>query len=148
MFTNVSIVSVFVTDQDEAKAFYIDKLGFVESADVTLGDGYRWCAVCLPDQPELAINLAIPGPPSDPDLVEATKRALAKGQHNGVGLSTDDCAKTIEDLRSKGVEILQEPADRPYGVEALIRDNSGNWIVIVEPKELDLAQFEQGATRN
>ncbi len=148
MITNVSIVSVFVTDQDEAKAFYLDKLGFVESADVTLGDGYRWCAVCHPDHPELVINLAIPGPPLDPDFIEAVKRALAKGQHNGPGLETDDCVKTIEDLKAKGVEVLQEPADRPYGVEALIRDNSGNWLVIVEPKELDLSQFEQGATRN
>jgi catechol 2,3-dioxygenase-like lactoylglutathione lyase family enzyme len=148
MITNVSIVSVFVTDQDEAKAFYIDKLGFVESADVTLGDGYRWCAVCHPDHPELVLNLAIPGPPLDPDVVEAVTRALAKGQHNGVGLNVDDCVKTIEDLRAKGVEVLQEPADRPYGVEALIRDNSGNWLVVVEPKELDITQFEQGATRN
>jgi catechol 2,3-dioxygenase-like lactoylglutathione lyase family enzyme len=144
MITNVSIVTVFVTDQDEAKAFYLDKLGFIESSDVTLGDGYRWCAVCHPDHPELMLNLAIPGPPIDPELVEATQRALAKGQHNGVGLQTDDCVKTIEELKAKGVEVLQEPSDRPYGVEALIRDNSGNWLVIVEPKELDLAAFEQG----
>jgi predicted enzyme related to lactoylglutathione lyase len=142
MITNISIASVYVTDQDEAKAFYIDKLGFVESADITLGDGYRWCAVCHPDHPELVISLAVPGPPTDPDLVVALKKALAKGQSGGVGLAADDCRKTIEDLRSKGVEVLQEPAERPYGVEALIRDNSGNWLVIVEPREFDPANFD------
>jgi catechol 2,3-dioxygenase-like lactoylglutathione lyase family enzyme len=141
MITNVSIATVYVTDQDEAKAFYIDILGFVEQADITMGDDYRWCAVHHPDHPELLLNLAIPGPPTDPDVVVALKKALAKGQNGGVGLGTDDCRKTIEDLRAKGVEILQEPADRPYGVEALIRDNSGNWLVVVEPKEFDAADF-------
>jgi predicted enzyme related to lactoylglutathione lyase len=145
MITNVSIASVYVTDQDEAKAFYIDKLGFVEQADITMGDGYRWCAVHHPDHPELVLNLAIPGPPSDPDLVEALKNALAKGQNGGVGLAADDCRKTIEELRAKGVEILQEPAERPYGVEALIRDNSGNWLVVVEPIPFDPANFPAGA---
>ena len=74
-------------------------------------------------------------------MVVALKAALAKGQNGGVGLAADDCRKTIEDLRAKGVEILQEPADRPYGVEALIRDNSGNWLVVVEPVPFDPANF-------
>jgi catechol 2,3-dioxygenase-like lactoylglutathione lyase family enzyme len=134
MITNVSIVSVFVTDQDKAKAFYIDKLGMVERADVTMDGGYRWCAVCHPDHPELMMSLAVPGPPADPELVEAITRSLAKGNHGGVGLSTDDCRATIEELRAKGVDIIQEPADRPYGIEAVIRDDCGNWIVLIEEK--------------
>lgn len=134
MITNVSIVSVFVTDQDRAKAFYIDKLGFVEQADISMGDGFRWCAVCHPDHPELLVNLAVPGPPADPDMIEAIKRSLAMGNHGGIGLATDDCRATVEELRAKGVEIIQEPADRPYGVESVIRDCCGNWIVIVEQK--------------
>ena len=56
-------------------------------------------------------------------------------------MATDDCRKTIEELRAKGVDILQEPAERPYGVEALIRDNCGNWIVLVEPEPFDPANF-------
>ena len=60
-----------------------------------------------------------------------------EGGMHGLGLSVDDCRATYEELRAKGVEFLQEPADRPYGIEALIRDNSGNWLVLVEPKELD-----------
>jgi predicted enzyme related to lactoylglutathione lyase len=141
MITNVSLVSVFVTDQDAAKAFYIDVLGFEEQADIEMGDGFRWCAVQHPDHPELLVNLAIPGPPHDPEYVEAVNRALAKGQHGGIGLATDDCVKTIDDLRSKGVEVIQEPADRPYGVEAIIRDTCGNWIVVVERKPFTGADF-------
>jgi catechol 2,3-dioxygenase-like lactoylglutathione lyase family enzyme len=138
MITNVSLVSVYVTDQDLAKAFYTEKLGFVEQADIQMGDGYRWLAVHHPDHPELVVNLAVPGPPHDPEYVDAMKAALAKGQHGGLGLSVDDCRATVEDLRAKGVEIIQEPADRPYGTEALIRDDCGNWLVLVERQELDL----------
>jgi catechol 2,3-dioxygenase-like lactoylglutathione lyase family enzyme len=132
MITNVSIVSVFVTDQDKAKAFYTAKLGFVEQADITIDNGFRWCAVCHPDHPELMLNLAIPGPPADPELVEAITRSLAKGNHGGVGMATDDCKATVEELRAKGVDIIQEPVERPYGIEAMIRDDCGNWIVLVE----------------
>lgn len=145
MITNVSLASVSVTDQDKAKAFYIDKLGFVEQADIEMGDGYRWCAVCHPDHPEMVINLAIPGPPADPELVEAINRSLAKGNHGGIGMATDDCRATIEDLRAKGVEILEEPADRPYGVEAMIRDTCGNWIVLVEHKPFTAEDFPHGS---
>ena len=60
----------------------------------------------------------------------------------GVGLNVDDCRATHADLVAKGVEFLQEPQDRPYGVEALMRDNSGNWIVLVEPKAYSEADFE------
>jgi hypothetical protein len=60
----------------------------------------------------------------------------------GLGLRVDDCRKTFEELTAKGVTFLQEPADRPYGVEAVIRDVSGNWLVLVEPKELDMEAFK------
>ena len=63
MITHISIASVFVTDVDESKAFYIDVLGFVENSDVTLSDGYRWCTVSHPNQPELMVHLTVPGPP-------------------------------------------------------------------------------------
>ena len=63
MITNISIATVFVKDVDESKAFYIDVLGFAEHTDITLGDGYRWCTVKHPNQPELQIHLTVPGPP-------------------------------------------------------------------------------------
>ncbi len=139
MINNIAIISVFVKDQDDAKKFYTDILGFEEKDDITLGDGYRWCTVIHPSQPELLVNLAIPGPPMDADLVSAMKRAQDAGGLNGLGLNVDDCRKTHEELVAKGVEFVQPPTDRPYGVEAVCRDNSGNWMVLVEQKMYDPA---------
>ena len=137
MITNVSLVSVWVTDQDEALAFYTDVLGFEVRDDVRLGPDFRWLTVGHPRQSELQLHLTTPGPPLSDELVDAMRRAQAGGGMPGVGLRVDDCRATVEDLRAKGVEFLQEPADRPYGVEAVMRDNSGNWMVLVEPKEFD-----------
>jgi catechol 2,3-dioxygenase-like lactoylglutathione lyase family enzyme len=136
MITNVSLVTVYVTDQDEAKKFYTDILGFEARTDATLGD-YRWVTVGHPDHRELEITLMVPGPPLDDEMVEVVGRALARGRMGGLGLRVDDCQKTYEDLTAKGVEFPQPPADRPYGVEAVMRDNSGNWLVLVEPKSGD-----------
>jgi len=135
MITNISIASVFVKDVDESKAFYRDVLGFVEHSDITLSEGYRWCTVSHPSQPEIQVHLTVPGPPIPPDLVTAIKRALDDGSMFGLGMNVDDCRKTYEELTGKGVDFIQPPEDRPYGVEAVARDNSGNWMVLVEPKE-------------
>jgi catechol 2,3-dioxygenase-like lactoylglutathione lyase family enzyme len=142
MITNISIVSVFVKDVDASKAFYLDVLGFAEGSDVTLADGsYRWCTVTHPNQPELHVHLTTPGPPHSPEMVVAINRALDDGGMHGLGLNVDDCRKTCEDLRAKGVEFIQEPEERPYGVEAVVRDNSGNWMVLVEQKQFSSADF-------
>ncbi|MFB7722039.1 MULTISPECIES: VOC family protein [unclassified Nocardia] len=136
--TNVSLTTVYVTDQSEAKAWYLDKLGFVEVSDVTMGEnGFRWVTVAHPDHLELEVTLMVPGPPLDEQLAEAIRRSLANGTHGALGLRTDDCHKTFEELTAKGVEFVQPPAERPYGVEAIIRDNSGNWLVLVENREFD-----------
>jgi catechol 2,3-dioxygenase-like lactoylglutathione lyase family enzyme len=145
MITNVSLATVWVLDQDEAKAFYVDKLGFVEHTDVTMGDGYRWVTVHHPDHPELQLTLSVPGPPLDEEDAATFRRMLAKGSLGAVGLSTDDCRKTHQELAAKGVEFIQEPADRPYGVEAVLRDNSGNWLVLVEQKLYAGGDFGPGA---
>lgn len=146
MITNISIVSVFVKDQDESKKFYVDMFGFEEKDDITLGDGYRWCTVIHPNQPELLVNLAIPGPPLSPEYAEAVRRAQDEGGMHGLGLTVDDCQQTYQELKAKGVEFLQEPSDRPYGVEALCRDNSGNWVVLVEQKLYSAEDFDQDAS--
>lgn len=135
MITNVSIISLWVTDVDESKKFYIDVLGFQEKDDITLGEGYRWCTVTHPSQPELAINLAVPGPPLDQEFATAVRRAQQNGTMHGLGLNVDDCQKTFEELSAKGVPFVQEPSKRPYGTEAVCRDISGNWLVLVEPSE-------------
>jgi len=134
MITNISLLTVHVTDQEAAKRFYVDILGFEEHTDVTLGDGFRWVTVAHPSQPNLELTLMVPGPPLDEELAEAIRRALAKGSMGGFGLSTDDCQATYEELSAKGVEFVQPPSERPYGVEAVMRDNSGNWLVLVESR--------------
>jgi catechol 2,3-dioxygenase-like lactoylglutathione lyase family enzyme len=144
MITNVSIVSVFVKDVDASKAFYLDVLGFEEHTDLTLGDGYRWCTVRSREQPELQVHLTVAGPPMTDYLVEAVNRALDEGSMNGVGVTVEDCQKSFEELSGKGVEFLQEPQERPYGVEAVCRDNSGNWMVLVEPREFTAEDFPHG----
>ncbi|WP_103381709.1 VOC family protein [Pseudonocardia dioxanivorans] len=141
MITNISITSVFVKDVDESKAFYIDVLGFEEHTDITIGDGYRWCTVKHPNQPELQVHLTVPGPPFSPEMVDAINRSLDGGGMNGLGMNVDDCRKTYEDLVSKGVQFVNPPEERPYGVEAVARDNSGNWMVLVEPRAFTPADF-------
>jgi catechol 2,3-dioxygenase-like lactoylglutathione lyase family enzyme len=141
MITNISLVTVYCLDQDAARDFYVDVLGFRPNTDITMGEGFRWLTVSHPNQPELEITLMLPGPPLDSDAADFVRRQLAKGQSGGLGLRVDDCRKTHEELTAKGVEFLQEPSERPYGVEAVMRDNSGNWLVLVEPKEFTPEDF-------
>jgi catechol 2,3-dioxygenase-like lactoylglutathione lyase family enzyme len=136
MITNVSLTTIYCLDQDATRDFYVDTLGFETRADVTM-EGFRWVTVGHPNQPDLEITLMTPGPPLDDDAADFIRRQLGKGQMGGLGLRVDDCRKTHEELVDKGVEFLQEPSDRPYGTEAVMRDNAGNWLVLVEPKEFD-----------
>jgi catechol 2,3-dioxygenase-like lactoylglutathione lyase family enzyme len=138
MITNVSLVTVYCLDQEKAREFYVDVLGFEARTDVTMGEGFRWLEVGHPSQPELTLTLMLPGPPLDDDTADFIRRQLGKGQFGGMGLKVDDCRKTYEELSAKGVEFIQEPSERPYGVEAVLRDVSGNWLVLVEPKEFSL----------
>jgi catechol 2,3-dioxygenase-like lactoylglutathione lyase family enzyme len=140
MISNVSLMTVWVNDLDDALAFYTEKLGFELREDVTVGD-YRWLTVGHADQPDLKLNLALPGPPIDEEAAGYFRRMLAKGVMPGGGLDVDDCRKTYEELSAKGVTFLSEPADRPYGVEAVMRDNSGNWWVLIESKPYTAADF-------
>ncbi|GAA3452991.1 VOC family protein [Dactylosporangium matsuzakiense] len=132
MVTNISLVTVYCLNQDEAREFYVDRLGFEPGQDVTMGE-FRWVTVRHPNQPELDVVLMKPGPPLDDEAAGFIRRQLGKGGLGGLGLRVDDCRKTHAELAAKGVEFVQEPEDRPYGVEAVLRDNSGNWLVIVQP---------------
>ena len=145
MITNISLVTLWVTDQDEARDFYVDKLGFEGRSDVRMGDGYRWVTVAHPRHPELEVTLMVPGPPLDPEMAQAVERALAKGSMGGFGLRTDNCEQTYQALVAQGVEFPQPPAQRPYGVEAVMRDNSGNWLVLIEPSRVPVAATVDGA---
>jgi catechol 2,3-dioxygenase-like lactoylglutathione lyase family enzyme len=133
MITNVSLVTIYCLDQQTARDFYVDVLGFQPGADVTTGEGFRWVTVSVPGHPELELTLMQPGPPLDAESAAFVRRQLEQGQLGGLGLRVDDCRRTYQELKSKGVTFLQEPSARPYGVEAVIRDISGNWLVLIEP---------------
>jgi catechol 2,3-dioxygenase-like lactoylglutathione lyase family enzyme len=141
MISNISLVTVYCLDQDKARDFYVNILGFEVRTDITMGEGFRWVTVGHPSQPELEVTLMTPGPPLDADAADFVRRQLEKGQMGGLGLRVDDCRKTYEVLKAKGVTFLQEPSERPYGVEAVMRDNTGNWLVLVEPREFTAADF-------
>jgi len=141
MITNVSLVTVWVTDLDQALSFYTEVLGFKVGDDVSLNADFRWLTVVHPNQPELHLHLSTPSKPLSDDLISALQRAQAEGGLPGVGLTVDDCRATVAELKAKGVEFIQEPEERPYGVEALMRDNSGNWLVLVEHREFTPEQM-------
>jgi uncharacterized glyoxalase superfamily protein PhnB len=129
-----------VHDQDEALAFYTDKLGMEVRADVTLpemGD-FRWLAVGPPGQDDVSIVLmAIPGAPvMDPDTAEQVKQLMAKGFAGTVFLTTDDCRAAYEELKARGVEFTEAPEERPYGIDSGFRDPSGNALRLTEIREL------------
>ncbi|HUY97975.1 MAG TPA: VOC family protein [Verrucomicrobiae bacterium] len=134
MITKLSHVNVFVEDQERAKAFYTETLGFEVRNDATL-DGFRWLTVGPKHQPDLNILLARPQPPmfSEEDA-QALLRLVAKGTMGAGVIETDDIRADYEELKGKGVTFLQEPAERPYGTEALFRDDSGNWFSLNQPK--------------
>ena len=136
MLTRLTHAPMWVTDQDEALAFYTEKLGLEVREDVSLPEfgGFRWLTVGVPGQEEVSITLlAIPGPPV---FDEATKKLVeemvAKGASPGVMFGTDDVRGTFEELRAKGVEFTEEPTEQPYGIDAGIRDPSGNHMRIVQ----------------
>ena len=131
MFNSISRSQLFVLDQDEAKDFYVEKLGMVCSADVDLGF-MRWLTVAVPGDEGREILLERPGPPVMDDVTAETVRELvAKGAVAGsIFLTTDDAQGTFETLRDRGVEITEEPAERPYGIDFGIRDPFGNAIRI------------------
>ena len=132
MITKLSSVTVFVLDQERAKRFYTEVLGFEVRSDATL-DGFRWLTVGPRDQADLAILITEPSPPMfNPEDAATVRGLLAKGVLGGAVLETTDCRATFEDLRAKGVTFLQEPVERPYGIEAVFRDDSGNWFSLTE----------------
>jgi catechol 2,3-dioxygenase-like lactoylglutathione lyase family enzyme len=131
---------LWVNDQEEALAFYTQKLGMEVRVDVTMpemGD-FRWLTVGPAGQPDVAIVLmAIPGPPvMDAETAEQVRTLMAKGFAGTVFLTTEDCLGSHEELRSRGVEFSEPPEERPYGIDCGFRDPSGNSIRLTQVREL------------
>jgi catechol 2,3-dioxygenase-like lactoylglutathione lyase family enzyme len=129
MIQRLSHVSIWVLNQDEAYDFYVNKLGFNVHTDAKMDNGFRWLTVTPKGQPDLEIVLmpTDPGPMLDQETSEALRTLIRKGKLGAGVLATADCRKTYEELRAKGVEFSQPPTERFYGVEAVMKDNSGNW---------------------
>jgi catechol 2,3-dioxygenase-like lactoylglutathione lyase family enzyme len=129
MIQKLSHVTVWVLNQDEAYDFYVNKLGFKVNTDAKMDNGFRWLTVTAPAQPDLEIVLmpTDPSPMMDQETSDAVRTLIRKGKLGAGVFSTADCKKTYEELKAKGVEFSQPPTERFYGVEALMKDNSGNW---------------------
>jgi uncharacterized glyoxalase superfamily protein PhnB len=136
----IANAQVWVHDQEEALAFYTKKLGMEVRVDASfpeMGD-FRWITVGPSGQPDVAIVLmAIPGPPiMDAETAEQVRTLTAKGFAGTVFLTTDDCRAAYEELTSRGVEFVEPPEERPYGIDSGFRDPSGNSIRLTQVREM------------
>ncbi|HET9167300.1 MAG TPA: VOC family protein [Candidatus Angelobacter sp.] len=145
MIQRMSHSAIFVLDQDIAKDFYVNKLGFEISMDQSMPNGFRWLTVSPKGQPDLQIILMKVAPsPFDvsnvqkiqPQDVETIGGLMKKGAFGAGVFQTADCRKTYEEMKAKGVEFLSPPKDQFYGVEAVFRDPFGNWFSMTQPKNM------------
>ena len=137
MVTRLSHTSLFVSDQDKAYDFYINKMGFKVHTDAKMENGFRWLTVTAPGDPDHEIVLFpafsdVNG--FDQDAKNALQVLLDKGMMGSGVWQTNDCKATYEELKAKGVDI-SEPKDQFYGIECLIKDGCGNWFSMTQPKE-------------
>jgi predicted enzyme related to lactoylglutathione lyase len=134
LLNQLTNVSVWVHDQDEALAFYTEKLGLEVREDVTVPEmgNFRWLTVGLPGQSDIALALMAIPPVFEKETQDQLRALMAKGVVSGLFFSTDDCQASYEELKSRGVEFRQEPTEQPYGIDASFRDPSGNEIRMAE----------------
>ena len=136
----IANAQLWVHDQDEALAFYTKKLGMEVRADVTLAElgDFRWLTVGPAGQPDVAIVLmAIPGPPvMEAETAERVRELMGKGFAGTIFLTTDDCRASYEELKGRGVTFVEQPEERPYGIDSAFRDPSGNNIRLTQVREI------------
>jgi len=136
MLKSVTHVGLGVHDQDEALAFWTEKLGFEVRNDVTVAEfgNMRWLTVGPSSQPDLEIILMPPGGPStSPESISQAVEVIAQGMLPGLIFRVEDCRATYDELKSRGVEMAQEPIEQFYGIDAAFRDPSGNHIRFTQP---------------
>jgi catechol 2,3-dioxygenase-like lactoylglutathione lyase family enzyme len=134
----ITNAQLWVHDQDEALAFYTDKLGMEVRSDVTLPElgNFRWVTVGFPGQDDVSIVLmAIPGAPVfDPETQQSIRDLMAKGAAGTVFLTTDDAEASVKDLKGRGLDFVDELQDMPYGIDSSFRDPSGNHLRLSQLK--------------
>ena len=134
MISKISHVSVFVLDQDSAYDFYVNKLGFKVHTDAPMGPGKRWLTVTPPEQPDLEISLMAitDGMMFNKDSAVAMRDLVKKGTFGFGVFECHDIYATYEELKTKGVEFKKAPKKEFYGIEALFKDDSGNWFSLTQ----------------
>jgi catechol 2,3-dioxygenase-like lactoylglutathione lyase family enzyme len=142
----MSHATLYVLDQDQAKEFYVEKLGFELKTDYSAPNGFRWLTVAPKGQSEVEIALLKVGSAAPPELkggsstetakkdIDAMAALLKKGWLSSASFQTADCRKTFEELKAKGVEFVSEPKDEFFGVLAVFKDPFGNWFSMTQPK--------------
>jgi len=135
MIRRMSHATIFVNNQAEALDFYRDKLGFRVHTDARINEDFRWLTICTNDDPDFEIILMEPKPGMlmDEQTSQSLRAIMAKGVLGAGVFNTDDCRGTYEEMKAKGVQFVSEPAERPYGIEAVFKDNSGNWFSLTQP---------------
>jgi predicted enzyme related to lactoylglutathione lyase len=136
---HIANAQLWVHDQDEALDFYTRKLGMEVRVDVTLPEmNFRWLTVGPAGQPDVAIVLmVIPGSPvMDAETADQVRALMAKGFAGTIFLTTDDCHAEVAELEARGVEFIQQPEERPYGIDSSFRDPSGNHIRLTQVREV------------
>jgi predicted enzyme related to lactoylglutathione lyase len=134
MIEKLSHAGIYVLNQDEALRFYTEKLGFEVRTDVTMDGGYRWLTVGPKGQPDLEIILSeVKASGMFDDASANHLRAILEKGALGAGVfEADDCRATYEELKGKGVQFISPPQEQPYGIEAIFKDNSGNWFSLTQ----------------
>ncbi|HLK14856.1 MAG TPA: VOC family protein [Fimbriimonadaceae bacterium] len=127
--------TIYVTDQEEAKAFYVGKLGFDVNTDAQMGD-FRWLTVSPKAQPdfELILMPLVPSPMMDAKTCDQLKELLKSGNMPTGAFHTDDCQATYNELKAKGVEFTSEPKEEVWGLATVMKDPFGNWYSLGQPK--------------
>ena len=136
----ISTAHLWVHDQDEALEFYTKKVGWEVRADVTVPElgNFRWLTVGPANQPDIAVALmTIPGEPVMDDQTAGQVRELvSKGFAGTIFLTTEDVHADFRDLKSRGVEFVDEPTEQPYGIDSSFRDPSGNHLRLTQVREI------------
>jgi catechol 2,3-dioxygenase-like lactoylglutathione lyase family enzyme len=137
MITKMSHTPIFVLNLASAKEFYVEKLGFKVNTEAEMGNGMVWLTLNPPEQPDLEIILApvSAGMMFDEPTAAKLKELVQSGKLGAGVFQTEDCFKTCEELKAKGVKFRSEPEDKFYGIEAIIEDDSGNWFSVTQPKQ-------------
>jgi len=137
MITKLSHATLLVRDQEKAYDVYVNKLGFKVNTDMKMENGFRWLTVSPPGQPDVELVLAEPKEPMFAAELLPHVRALLDRDAMGGGVwETDNCQKTYDELKAKGIAFSKPPTKEFYGIEALFTDGCGNWFSMTEhPKE-------------